>query len=200
MSAPGSSVKQFEKESMLEILRHVPAPVVIITAAYGEQDNDDLKVRGMTCSSFTSVSLDPPFVSVCLRKNSLMMKVLEKSSGFGVHLLNEENKQKATDFAMPHDTGKVPFSKTAGPWSLVPLDKYMPEVPPNAPEGEEDEDKVKAVPVMEESMAALVCYRKAAFDAGDHILLLGQVVATSHHDFHPLIYMNRHYHQLGHEV
>ncbi|CAI5973962.1 unnamed protein product [Closterium sp. NIES-65] len=99
---------------MLEILRHIPAPVVIITAAYGDANDDDLQVRGMTCSSFTSVSLEPPFISVCLRKNSLMMQVLEKSTGFGVHLLNEENKQKAGDFAKPHDTGKGPFNEAAG--------------------------------------------------------------------------------------
>ncbi|GJP29806.1 hypothetical protein CLOM_g19879 [Closterium sp. NIES-68] len=195
-----SSVRKFEKESMLDILRHIPAPVVIITAAYGEANDDNLQVRGMTCSSFTSVSLEPPFISVCLRKNSLMMQVLERSAGFGVHLLNEENKQKAGDFAKPHDTGKGPFNEAAGPWELVSLRDYMSEVPPNHAEGQEELDAVKGVPVLQESMAALVCYRKMSFDAGDHIILVGEVVATSAHDFHPLIYMNRHYHQLGHEV
>eukprot|EP00475_Leptophrys_vorax_P028977 TRINITY_DN42279_c0_g1_i1.p1 TRINITY_DN42279_c0_g1~~TRINITY_DN42279_c0_g1_i1.p1 ORF type:complete len:202 (-),score=36.35 TRINITY_DN42279_c0_g1_i1:184-789(-) len=195
-----SNVKKFEKESMLEILRHVPAPVVVITAAYGDKNDETLKVRGMTCSSFTSVSLEPPFVSVCLRKGSLMMQVLEKASGFGVHLLNEENKQKSTDFAKPHETGVEPFNQAAGSWELVKIGDYLDPIPSNVPEGQVDEDLVKAVPVLHESMAALVCYRKMTFDAGDHIILIGQVVATSSHDFHPLIYMNRHYHQVGHEV
>ncbi|CAI5516711.1 unnamed protein product [Closterium sp. Naga37s-1] len=148
---------------MLEILRHIPAPVVIITAAYGDANDDDLQVRGMTCSSFTSVSLEPPFISVCLRKNSLMMQVLEKSTGFGVHLLNEENKQKAGDFAKPHDTGKGPFNEAAGKWELVSLRDYMSEVPPNHPEGQQDPDAVKGVPVLQESasLAQLILMAEA---------------------------------------
>ena len=47
-----TAIRAFEKESMLEILRHVPAPVVVITSAYGKADDDTLQVRGMTCSSF----------------------------------------------------------------------------------------------------------------------------------------------------
>ncbi|CAI5943033.1 unnamed protein product [Closterium sp. NIES-64] len=208
---------------MLDVLRHVPAPVVVVTAAYqgsisggssssggggGKGDaqaeaDEELHVRGMTCSSFISVSMDPPLISVCIRKESHFLDVLNRSTGFGVHLLNEANKDFANGFARPADSTREAFSSVVKDWELVSLSNFT-ENNSGATAGSSDAaasaDVSSIVPRIGGTMAMLLCRTYAMHDAGDHHLLLGQVVAMDVSDFHPLIYMNRHYHQLGHSI
>lgn len=68
-----SGAHPFDKEKMLELLRHVPMPVVVVTAAAAEEGSatsasaaaadKDLVLRGITCSSFCRY----PGTSACCR-------------------------------------------------------------------------------------------------------------------------------------
>ncbi|GJP49870.1 hypothetical protein CLOM_g9029 [Closterium sp. NIES-68] len=216
--AEHATIKPFQKEVMLDVLRHVPAPVVIVTAAYqgsssasgggsceGEAQakaDDELHVRGMTCSSFISVSMDPPLISVCIRKGSHFLDVLNRSSGFGVHLLNEANKNFANGFARPADSTQETFSSVVKDWELVSLSNFTGNNSKSASDSSDAGATTGSniVPRIGGTMAMLLCRTYAIHDAGDHQLLLGEVLAMDVSDFHPLIYMNRHYHQLGHSI
>ncbi|CAI7733394.1 unnamed protein product [Closterium sp. NIES-54] len=220
--AEHATIKPFQREVMLDVLRHVPAPVVVVTAAYqgsisgssssgggggkGEaqaEADEELHLRGMTCSSFISVSMDPPLISVCIRKESHFLDVLNRSTGFGVHLLNEANKDFANGFARPADSTREAFSSVVKDWELVNLSNFTVNnngAAAGSSDAAASANASSIVPRIGGTMAMLLCRTYAMHDAGDHHLLLGQVVAMDVSDFHPLIYMNRHYHQLGHSI
>ena len=75
--------------------------------------------------------------------------------------------------------------RTAGAWELAKLADYS--APPltgtllAAAEAAavRNQDDVQGVPVLKDVMAALVCRKAAAFEAGDHIVLLGHVSALT---------------------
>lgn len=68
-------------------MRRVPYPVAIITAT-DPHDGTDKAFRGMTVSSFNTVTLSPePVISFNVRRPSETLSALQASSRFLVHLL-----------------------------------------------------------------------------------------------------------------
>jgi hypothetical protein len=65
------------------VLRRLPSPVVVVTTK-----GKDGTLRGITCSSFTSVSLDPPIVSFCITRPSSTADMLLASRTCAVNLLS----------------------------------------------------------------------------------------------------------------
>ena len=78
-----------------ECMRAVPSPVIVVSTAL-----ENVK-RGMTCSSFTSISLEPPIVSFALRYPSKMAELLEKREKFAVHLLSTDQVAQSKAFSAP---------------------------------------------------------------------------------------------------
>ncbi len=78
-----------------QLLRHHPAGVVIVTADVAGHP------VGLTATSFTSVSLDPPLVSFYVATTSSTWPRLSQASLFGVHLLSADQTELATRFP-PH--------------------------------------------------------------------------------------------------
>jgi len=55
------------------------------------------RVHGMTANSFTSVSLDPPLISVCVDQRAHLLPLLQEKLVFGINVLKEEQ-QKLSEF------------------------------------------------------------------------------------------------------
>ena len=96
---------------MRGVLRKWPAPVTVITAASSDPYSDmqphsgsgssqqtnvsmarhtkksNALVRGMTCGSFTSISLQPPLVAFNVHSQSHMASMVHGSGTFAVHFL-----------------------------------------------------------------------------------------------------------------
>lgn len=70
-----------------------PSGVTVIAA---EVDGEK---RGMTASSFSSVSLEPPLILVCVDEKAHMMGLLERASHFTVNILAEEQKNESSHFS-----------------------------------------------------------------------------------------------------
>ena len=68
-------------EAYKETMSYWPSGVAVVTTEH------DGKSYGMTVSSFTSVSLTPPMVSVCIDKRAQMCGLFEKSGQFTIHIL-----------------------------------------------------------------------------------------------------------------
>merc|ERR1712038_902868 len=66
------------QEAYKSIMSSVPQPMVVVTSACKCNDSQSLIKRGITCSSFTSVSLDPPIVSFAVNQKSRMHHLLLK--------------------------------------------------------------------------------------------------------------------------
>ncbi|MFB9981287.1 flavin reductase [Mesorhizobium kowhaii] len=101
-----------------------------------------------TANSFTSVSLEPPLVLVCLAKTSSSFERFFSTDLFSISVLGDW--QRETSNALASRDKKVKALEIA-----------------NLAEGE--------VPYVEKSLATMICNRDRVLDAGDHVILLGTV-------------------------
>ena len=106
--------------------------------------------RGFTANSFASVSLDPPLLLVCLAKSSTSLDTFRSAAGFAVNILSEKQQAVSTTFATP-----VADRFGAVNWRLGPYGS----------------------PVLAGVAAWFDCAVHNSVDAGDHVILIGQVKA-----------------------
>lgn len=136
-------------------------------------DNEDYG-SGITVSAFSSVSLDPPLVLVCINNTSTALASIENKGGFSVHILNADQKEISNTFAK-NDESRVEYLKSQ---SIRKGATGAPHIP-NTP-------------------AILDCSVYRILDGGDHKILLGQVehahiAENSTTTESPLVYFNRNY-------
>ncbi|MEU6610741.1 flavin reductase family protein [Streptomyces shenzhenensis] len=98
-------------EQFKHIMRHQAATVVLVTT-----DGDDR--AGLTATSLTSVSVDPPLVLFCVARAASAWPALSVTDRIGIHLLGEDSQELARRcattgigrFAHPaigHDNGRT---------------------------------------------------------------------------------------------
>jgi 3-hydroxy-9,10-secoandrosta-1,3,5(10)-triene-9,17-dione monooxygenase reductase component len=71
-----------------------PTGVTVITSGSGQEE-----ACGTTVNSFTSVSLEPPLVLICLHRASRLLPVVQESGGFVVNFLTRHQQSLAWAFA-----------------------------------------------------------------------------------------------------
>ena len=103
---------------------------------------------GFTANSFTSVSLDPPLLLVCLAKTSRNYATLTEAKGFGVNILAEGQKDVSNTFARPVEDRFAAVDWKKGPFGS---------------------------PVFADVAAWFDCAMHELVDAGDHVVLIGRV-------------------------
>lgn len=81
-----------------------PSGVTVVAAEAGGER------RGMTASSFSSVSLEPPLVLVCVDENANLLEVLERSERFAINILAEGQQAVSNHFAGRPDAGLEPLN------------------------------------------------------------------------------------------
>ena len=125
---------------------------------------------GLTANSFTSLSLDPPLLLVCVAHSSNSAPVLLEAGHFAVNVLQIGQQPASNRFA---SRAEDRFSATA--WS----------------EGE------GGVPVLDGSLGSFECKRHAVHEGGDHFILIGEVVrATFEPRRDPLLFFRGKYRRL----
>ena len=117
--------------------------------------------RGFTANSFTSVSLDPPLLLVCLSKKALSYEVFNKANYFGINVLNKNQRAVSTLFSTQSDK------------------KFL---------SDDWERGFKDIPILRGSLSKFVCAREKIIDAGDHTILIGRVVDLKFKTGDPLLY------------
>ncbi|MGB7322315.1 MAG: CoA transferase [Albidovulum sp.] len=126
--------------------------------------------RGFTANSFTSVSLDPPLLLVCLAKTALSCQTFMQSEHFAVNVLAEEQKAVSGLFA-----GRTPDKFNQCDWTAGAGD----------------------VPLITGALAQFACTRERLVDAGDHIVLIGRVIDFATAEGNPLGYYRGNYFSIG---
>ena len=125
---------------------------------------------GLTANSFTSVSLDPPLLLVCIARTSSSLKALKSAGHFAVNVMHIGQQPASSLFAVP---GEDRFRQT--PWQR----------------GRHD------APVLSNALANFECRRHQMHDGGDHIILVGEVLrATFDPRRDPLLYFRGKYRRL----
>lgn len=122
---------------------------------------------GFTCASFYSVSLEPYLVSFCVKKDSKSLPKILKTQRFAVNILSGEQQAICEQFAMRGADKWLGLE-----WSLSPLGN----------------------PLIERTLQWLDCELYQSIEAGDHVLVLGEVKALSApNKAAPLIYFKGQY-------
>jgi flavin reductase (DIM6/NTAB) family NADH-FMN oxidoreductase RutF len=132
--------------------------------------NEEGDPAGLTVNSFTSVSLEPPLLLVCIAKAAASAEALTQASHFAVNVL-QTGQQPASIRFSTRDQDR--FGAT--PWSC----------------GE------AGAPILKDSLGVFECERFAVYDGGDHHILVGQVVKASFDaGLDPLLYFRGRYRRL----
>jgi flavin reductase (DIM6/NTAB) family NADH-FMN oxidoreductase RutF len=121
---------------------------------------------GVTATSFTPVSMDPPLVLWCLDESAYSLSAFLEAERFVVHLLGEHQAETSTQFA------------TAG------SDKFAYRLRATDDVG---------TPRLRHCLVQLTCERDRAIPAGDHWILIGRIVDVRYTDGKPLLYFRRKY-------
>jgi flavin reductase (DIM6/NTAB) family NADH-FMN oxidoreductase RutF len=148
-------------------LRRWASGVAIVTTRVGE------RVAGMTVSSFSAVSLDPPLVLFCADRRALTEPLVAEAGVFAVNVLAADQFELSARFAL------------AGNESL----RFEGIAWRSGPSGS---------PWLPGSLAVLDCRVVAAHAAGDHVIYVGEVEAAEFDaEREPLAYYDAAYRRLA---
>ncbi len=108
-------------------------------------------MHGLTVNAFTSVSLDPPLILVCIQKNGLSHSSLCECETFVVNILSIEQKELSDRFANPAMDSEDRFRDLSFRVSK------------------------NGVPILADNLGHLECRVVNQFEGGDHTIFIGQV-------------------------
>lgn len=124
---------------------------------------------GITVSSFTSVSLEPPLVLVCIHEHSRVLPDFLRDGRFGLNVLADHQEGLSSRFARnaaDHFKGvDWKFGHTG-------------------------------VPLLSGVLATFECRLRSVIPAGDHHILIGEVRVLAEHEGTPLIFFRSRFHCL----
>ena len=144
-----------------DVLGRFVTGVTVITSASATADG--IQPWGTTVNAFTSVSLDPPLVLICVGRERSIHPVIAQAGRFAVNILAEESQGLSDCFAgAPSPLPRSAFCGAS--YSLSPA----------------------GLPILEAGVAHLECDVKQTLDAGDHTIYLGHVTGLGLSEVHPL--------------
>jgi flavin reductase (DIM6/NTAB) family NADH-FMN oxidoreductase RutF len=153
-------------------LGHFTTGVTVITV-----EREPGKIHGMTANSFTSVSLDPMLILVCVDKRAKMLHFLAEKKRFGVSVLKAGQDSLSEYFAKGVQSAEVEER-------LGIRYRWTPS----------------GVPVLENTILRLSCSLVASHLAGDHTIFVGEVQDAEVHDGEPLLYFRGEYRKIARHV
>lgn len=121
---------------------------------------------GMTVSAFAALSLDPPLVLACIARDATIAGAVAAASHFGVSVLAAHQEPLARRFADPN------VDRFVG----VPLSRGA-----------------LGVALVNGALAHLECRVTARHQAGDHTIVIGEVLAASAEHGEPLVHFRGDY-------
>ena len=156
------------------LFRHVlgryATGVGVVTTVYLGMDH------AMTANAITSVSLSPPLVLVCVETDSRFHEAIVETGFWAVSIMAESGRGRARWLS---EKGR-------------PLEGQLLTVPYRP-------GPVTGAPVLTEAIGSFECLTTAVHEAGDHHVIIGEVVALDLADepVAPLLYWSGHYRTLG---
>ena len=124
---------------------------------------------GVTANSFTSVSMAPPLVSWNYRLEAAGLQAFLDAEYFAIHVLSQRQKLLSPQFS----------SATADRFAGVDVQVGLGNLP-----------------IIPNSLAIFECRKWSTLEAGDHVILLGEVLRYSYNEEPPLVFHGGTYTQL----
>ncbi|PJZ69361.1 flavin reductase [Leptospira perolatii] len=148
-------------------LSHFASGVTVVTYS------DMTRAGGLTVSSFTSLSLDPPLVLFCLQKGIVSHDALLASGKFTVNILSSNQEDLSNQFASSKVDKHDFLQKLACDLGL------------------------NGVPYLNGTLSRIECELEKEVDGGDHTVVIGRVLHVYFDDtLKPLLYYGRKYHTI----
>lgn len=140
--------------------------VTVVTA-----QTESLGLKGMTATSFSSVSMDPPQILVCINKSADTGDAVLDGKSFAINILKADQQEVSNQFA-----------------GGASQEERFANV--NWHEGE------TGSPIFDDALASIECKVVDQVLAGTHWVVIGEVQAVSCHSGEPLMYFNSGYKEL----
>ena len=150
------------------VMASFPTGITVLTV-----ERQPGQVHGMTANSFTSVSLDPLLILVCIDHNARLLSYLKEQRRFGVNILKHTQQAFSEHFARPQ---------------LNPADESRLGIRFRWSE--------TGIPLLEQGLAHLGCNVVAEHVAGDHTIFVGEVESLELNEGEPLLYFRGKYRTL----
>jgi flavin reductase len=164
MPTPPLTPSEFRKA-----LGHFSTGVTVVTV-----EHEPGKIHGMTANSFTSVSLHPMLILVCVDHRAQMFSILEKKKHFGVSILKHNQQAISEYFAKREHSAEaekrlgIRFRRTRS-----------------------------GAPVIEDTLLQMSCKVHASHLAGDHTIFIGEVEEAQMNEGEPLLYFRGEYRKIA---
>lgn len=155
-SHPRADAREFDTLHFRQALSQFATGVTVITTRLG-----DGSFRGLTASSFNSVSLDPPLVLWSLANGANSLPIFSGNSHYVINVLNAEQAQLAKLFST---RGENPFVHV------------------------EYELSRTGQPIIKGAVAWFECHNRSQYPEGDHVIFVGEVEDCAFAPQPPLVF------------
>jgi flavin reductase (DIM6/NTAB) family NADH-FMN oxidoreductase RutF len=150
--------------------------VTILTVDLDSEGHGE--VHGMTANAFSSVSLDPALVLVCVDRAASTHAHLQTKKRFGINVLSEDQRKISEYYARPERTHERAEAEAGARF-----------------------DRTKhGTPVLRGSLAYLECRLHSAQDAGDHTIFIAEVEDVVVREGEPLLFFRGKYRRVGEQL
>jgi flavin reductase (DIM6/NTAB) family NADH-FMN oxidoreductase RutF len=143
--------------------------VTVITA-----ERSPGRVHGMTANSFTSVSLDPLLILICVSQNAQLLPMIQWQKRFGVNILKDHQRAISEYFARTEESEET--EKRLGiryRWTE------------------------SGIPLLEDALVHLACNVVGSHVAGDHTIFIAEPESVKIYEGEPLLYLRGNYRHLA---
>lgn len=160
-SAAGTiAVKPFGSREFRDALGSFATGVTVLTT-----QGSDIPY-GMTANAFSSVSLDPPLILVCVIKGTDGSRHITENGVFAVNILGTDQEPMSRYFASR--------DRPRGNEAFRQISHFR---------------SISGSPILDGSAAYLDCRVAANYEAGDHVIIIGEVIALGlNPDVQPLLF------------
>lgn len=154
-------------EEFKKALQYWTSGIAIVTSK-----SDELGLRGMTVTAFSSVSVEPPLILVCINQSADTGENIEQNQQFAVNILQENQQADSNNFS----GGSSQEDRFANArWH----------------------EGLTGMPILDESIMSLECRVIEKVRAGTHWIVIGEVAHASTRSGEPLLYFRSNYRNLA---
>ncbi len=166
VSDTGEIERQFRS-----VMRRLAGGVCVITGGRGDD------ITGMTVTSLTSLSADPPRLLVSINRQASSFALIERYGLFGVNILGANQQKLAARFGHSGLTGREPFDGT----------EWFPGS--------------SGVPLLGQSLATVECQVEEIIERHSHGIVVGHLLSFNQsHRLSGLVYWNGRYIEIDHDT
>ncbi len=153
-----------DSQELRRVMGHFTTGVTVITT----RDKNGTPF-GLTANAFTSVSLSPPLVLVCVDKAAQCYSCFEESKIFAVNVLSEEQEEISSRFA------------TKGAEKFTGIKWHQGE---------------SGLALLDGAIGFIECKVVHTYEGGDHTIYVGEVTNATASEGQPLLFFKGKYHRL----